>query len=123
MRVTTVCVTDDVYVCSVAGDVGATTSDPLRLELLALTESTGRRVVADLIDVTFLDFHALEILLAAAQRLRTDGGELVVVCDDPRMARMFEVCGATREFRVESSLADVVADLAESPVPLTEGAA
>ena len=97
--------------CSVAGELDADSAETLREELTAVADQGGRHVIADLVDVTFLDSAGLELLLAAAERLKLVGGELVVVCDDPRTLRVFEVTGSGHQFRIEHSLADAVDEL------------
>ena len=111
LRVTTLRIAGGAFVCSVAGELDADSAETLREELTAVADQGGRHVIADLVDVTFLDSAGLELLLAAAERLRLGGGELVVVCDDPRTLRVFDVTGSGHQFRIERSLADAVDEL------------
>jgi anti-sigma B factor antagonist len=98
-------------VCSAAGELDADSAEMLREELTAVAEQGGRHVIADLVDVTFLDSAGLELLLAAAERFRLGGGQLVVVCDDPRTLRVFDVTGSGHQFRIQRSLAAAVDEL------------
>jgi anti-sigma B factor antagonist len=112
IRVTTLRIAGGAYVCSVAGELDADSSETLRKELMAVADLGGRHVVADLVDVTSLDSAGLELLLTTSDRLKLEGGELVVVCDDPRTLRVFDVTGSGHQFRIERSLADAVDELA-----------
>ena len=111
IRLTTVRIRNDAYVCSVAGELHAGSTETLGAELEAVRGLGGRHVILDLVDVTHLDVAALELLLAVATRLRPWGGTLVVVTDDPRKRRLFDVTGSATQFQVEPSLAGAVHDL------------
>ena len=112
IRVTTLRIAGGAYVCSVAGELDADSAETLREELMAVADQGGRHVIADLVDVPFLDSAALELLLTTSERLKLGGGELVVVCDDPRTLRVFDVTGSGHHFRIERSLAHAVDELA-----------
>jgi anti-sigma B factor antagonist len=65
-------------------------------------------MIVDLGQVPFLDSTILGVLLQAARKLRADGGEVVVVSDDPRVLRTFEISGLSSQFRFEPTLAAAV---------------
>jgi anti-sigma B factor antagonist len=111
IRVTTLRIAGGAYVCSVAGELDADSAETLREELTTVADQGGRHVIADLVDVTFLDSAGLELLFTTSDRLKHGGGELVVVCDDPRTLRVFEVTGSGHHFRISRSLADAVDEL------------
>ena len=106
----------DSYVVSVSGELDLATADPVEAELRAAWDAGGRRIVVDLVGLTFLDSVGLAILTKEAKRARADGGEFVVVSDDPRIVRVFEITGLDRFFRIERSLAEAVAELTSPPV-------
>jgi anti-sigma B factor antagonist len=112
IRVTTVHVSSDAYVCSVAGELDADSVDELRRELELTAAGSCRRLVLDLVDVTRLDSAGLGLLLAISDRLKRDDGELIVVSDDPRTLRLLDVTGLRRQFRLEQTLADAMDALA-----------
>jgi anti-sigma B factor antagonist len=60
--------------------------------------------VVDLLRVTFLDSTALGVLVGAAKRVRAGGGSIVLVSDDPRTLRVFEITGLGGIFTLERSL-------------------
>ena len=108
---TTTQVGADAYVVSVSGELDVATAGRLREELDLTAERDARRVIVDLIGLTFIDSVALGVLTEGAQRLRTDGGVCVVVSQDPRILRVFQITGLDRIFRIERSLAEAVEEV------------
>jgi anti-sigma B factor antagonist len=113
IRLTTIRISADAYVCSVVGELDVHTVGELGDELAAICKQGGLHVIADLVGVTFIDTAALGLLLKTADRLKEGGGSLVVVSDDPRTLRIFEVTGSSGLFRIERTLANAVNDFAE----------
>jgi anti-sigma B factor antagonist len=105
---TTLRLADGAYVCTLAGELDVYSSDALRDELEAIAERDVPHLIIDLIGVTFIDSAGLGLLLSTAERLKAEGGELVVVSDDPRALRLFAITGSDRMFRVERRLATAV---------------
>jgi anti-sigma B factor antagonist len=101
----------DAFVVSVAGELDLATVDRLREELDRTAEHDARRVIVDLIGLTFIDSVALGVLTEGARRLRANGGVCVVVSQDPRILRVFEITGLDRIFRIERSLAEAVEEV------------
>ena len=56
----------------------------------------------------FIDSTILGVLLKASRRARDEGGTLVLVSDDPRITRAFEITGLLGQFTFERSLAAAV---------------
>lgn len=69
-----------------------------------LTRSHGDTVSVDLDGVTALDDAGLGLLLGAAGRARTAGGDLVLVCTEPRLRDRFELTGLARAVEVRDRL-------------------
>lgn len=101
----------DSYVLALAGELDIGTSDRFEQELDSLLENGARRLVVDLLGITFLGSVGLGLLTRAAKRTRAIGGECVVVSDDPRVIRVFEITGLDRIFRIERSLMEAVSQL------------
>jgi anti-sigma B factor antagonist len=101
----------DAFVVSIAGELDVATAERLREELDLTAERGARRVIVDLIGLTFIDSVALGVLTAGARRLRKEGGVFVIVSQDPRILRVFEITGLDRVFRIERSLAEAVEEL------------
>ena len=111
LTVTTARFGADSYVVALAGELDIATSDQLATELNGVLDRGARRLVVDLLGVTFLGSVGLGLLTAAAKRARALGGECIVVSDDPRIVRVFEITGLDRVFRIERSLMEAVEQL------------
>jgi anti-sigma B factor antagonist len=98
----------DAYIVTAAGELDLHTAPRLDDELAALTARHAAKIIVDLADVPFIDSTALGVLVAAAKRARTDGSLLILVTNDPRTLRVFEVTGLDRTFNLERSLPDAV---------------
>jgi anti-sigma B factor antagonist len=94
----------DVYVVTAAGELDLYGADSLRAELDRVEADGAARLIVDLLRVTFLDSSALGVLVACSKRLQPGGGKVVLVTDDPRTLRVFEVTGLDRVFALERSL-------------------
>jgi len=80
-------------VVMVAGEVELANVPQLRGELLRACDAGCPCVVVDLTHVTFIDSTGIGVLVGALKRARERGGELVLVCPQPRVRRIFEITG------------------------------
>ena len=108
VRATTAQIGGDAYVVSVSGELDIATAGRFADELERTAERDARRVIVDLVGLTFIDSVALGVLTEEARRLRASGGTCIVVSQDPRILRVFEITGLDRIFRIERSLAEAV---------------
>jgi anti-sigma B factor antagonist len=108
VRATTAQIGADAYVVSVTGELDIATVDRLSGELERTSKRGARRVIVDLVGLTFIDSVSLGVLTEEARRLRADGGTCVVVSQDPRILRVFEITGLHRIFKIERSLAEAI---------------
>lgn len=106
-RVITAQIGADAFVVSAAGELDLASREALDRELAAALDRGCRRLIVDLTGVTFIDSAAMGALVLNARRLPDDGG-CVVVTDDPRILRVFEITGLDRTFEIERSLAEGV---------------
>jgi anti-sigma B factor antagonist len=111
LRLTTARFGDDSYVLSLTGELDISTSDRFEKELDTLLNAGARRLVVDLLGITFLGSVGLGLLTSAAKRTRAAGGECILVSDDPRVLRVFKITGLDRVFRIERSLMEAVSGL------------
>jgi anti-sigma B factor antagonist len=98
----------DAFVVSVSGELDMATAGRFAQEFERTAERGARRVIVDLVGLTFIDSVALGVLTEEARRLRAAGGTCIVVSQDPRILRVFEITGLDRIFRIERSLAEAV---------------
>lgn len=82
--------------------------EPLRERLADVIENGARRVLVDLMGVTFVESSSLGVLVDAAKALRSVGGTMVLVADDVRVTRTLEISGLDEFFHVESSLPEAI---------------
>src|SRR5215204_5054702 len=80
-------------VVSVYGELDVATSPTLRERLISLVGKGSARLVLDLEGVDFLDSTGLGTIISALKRARTHGGDMRLVCTQPRIKRLFEITG------------------------------
>ncbi len=110
--------TDSSYVVTLSGEADVLAAPHLRRHLIDIVDCGASEVIVDLLQVPFLDSTILGVLLASARLLRSGGGDMVLVSDDPRALRTFEISGLVSNFRFERTLADAVGhafDVAVTP--------
>ena len=97
-------------VITVAGEVDIATAPQLGHHLAALAGS-GRPVIADLDQVSFIDAAGLRVLAAAARQAADSGGSLHVVSARYQVRRVFALTGLDRQIPLARTLAGVLAGL------------
>jgi anti-sigma B factor antagonist len=101
----------DSFVVAAGGELDLHTSERLRDTLADVLELGGRRILVDLTGTSFMDSAGLGVLVGAAKALRSTGGQMVLVADDPRVTRVIEITGLEQVFRLASSLPEAVQEL------------
>ncbi len=103
LRVTEEDVDDQTHVLALRGELDVATvprlADPLR-EAIAAGKTA---VVIDLGELTFLDSTGLMVLLNGLRRVVRQGGNLVIVCTNPTVLRLFDITGTATTFTVVDS--------------------
>lgn len=107
---------DGIFVVGLTGEVDLYTAPELKSELLRLVAEEPNRIVVDLSGATFVDSTTLGVLLGAVKRLRTIGGELVIVCSDLNIRRILSITLLDRAFTIYDKLDDALGTAAEAPV-------
>ena len=95
-------------VVSLVGEADLTCSE-LREALTAEVARKPRLIAVDLSSLTFIDSGALQMIVAAYQVLRRDGGTVVLVSPPPAVARVLELTGISEMLPVCSSLEEAAA--------------
>jgi anti-sigma B factor antagonist len=91
---------DGQYVISLSGEVDLYTAPEFKQQLLEVIEQGGRDVIVDLSNTTFIDSTTLGVLVGGVKRLRTNEGQLSLVCSDRNITKIFEITGLDRVFTI-----------------------
>ncbi len=97
-------------VVAVRGEVDIATAPKLREKLVELASQGAQKVVVDLEGVDFLDSTGLGVLVGGLKRLRSHDGDLLLVCTQSRILKVFEITGLTKVFSIYESVDAAVAD-------------
>ncbi len=108
-RLTTAQLTKNTQIISLYGEIDLWRLPELQEALEAAVAEPGKKVIVDLKAATFVDSSVLGALSLAWKRLHARDGELVVVCDHPRVVRVFKITGLDGMFRFERSVQEAFA--------------
>jgi anti-sigma B factor antagonist len=97
-------------VLTIKGEVDVYSAPRLREKLVELVSEGHRQIVADLEGVDFLDSTGLGVLVGGLKRLRSNDGDLRLVCSQPRIVKVFEITGLTTVFRIAATVDEATAD-------------
>ena len=105
---------DDAYVISLAGEVDLYTAPEFKQQLLDVISQGGKNVIVDFSNTTFIDSTTLGVLVGGVKRLRTNDGQLSLVCSDRNITKIFEITGLDRVFTIYPSREEAVANAGSS---------
>src|SRR2546427_5081018 len=108
---------DTAYVISVAGEVDLYTAPEFKQQLLEVITQGARQVVVDFTDTTFIDSTTLGVLVGGIKRLRTNDGELSLVCNDRNITKIFEITGLDRVFSIYPTRDEALLQVGTSSQP------
>ena len=80
-------------VLSAAGELDIASAPELRERVTAALDAGIRRLVIDLLDVSFMDSVALAVLVQASRRLDPDGRMAIVIAPGSYTRLIFEAAG------------------------------
>ena len=103
---------DDAYVISLAGEVDLYTAPEFKAQLLDVIGKGAKQVIVDFTDTTFIDSTTLGVLVGGVKRLRTNDGELSLVCSDRNITKIFEITGLDRVFAIHPTRTEAVEQIA-----------
>ena len=90
-------------VVTLSGDADLYAAANVERELVRLVDDGRHSIVVDLTDATFIDSTMLRVLLNVSKRLRPGGGELLVVCHEHNIRKIFEITLLDRVFTIFES--------------------
>ena len=102
---------DASYVISLAGEVDLYTAPEFKQQLLEVIGQGARHVVVDFSDTTFIDSTTLGVLVGGVKRLRTNEGQLSLVCSDRNITKIFEITGLDKVFEIYATRDEAVSAL------------
>ena len=105
---------DDAYVISLAGEVDLYTAPEFKQQLLDVISQGGKNVIVDFSDTTFIDSTTLGVLVGGVKRLRTNEGQLSLVCSDRNITKIFEITGLDRVFTIYATRDEAIDQLKTS---------
>jgi anti-sigma B factor antagonist len=94
---------DDTYVISLAGEVDLYTAPEFKQQLLQVISDGAKNVIVDFSDTTFIDSTTLGVLVGGVKRLRSNEGQLSIVCSDRNITKIFEITGLDRVFTIHGT--------------------
>jgi anti-sigma B factor antagonist len=98
----------DSYVIGLAGEVDLYTAPEFKQQLLEVISQGARNVVVDFSDTTFIDSTTLGVLVGGVKRLRSNDGQLALVCSDRNITKIFEITGLDRVFTIYGTRTEAV---------------
>ena len=108
---------DDSYVISLAGEVDLYTAPEFKQQLLDVIGKGAKNVIVDFSNTTFIDSTTLGVLVGGVKRLRTNDGQLSLVCSDRNIKKIFEITGLDRVFTIYPTRVEAVEQLNVSSRP------
>ncbi len=108
---------DDAYVISLAGEVDLYTAPEFKQQLLEVIGQGGKEVIVDFSDTTFIDSTTLGVLVGGVKRLRTNEGQLSLVCSDRNITKIFEITGLDRVFTIYPTRDEAVSNVKSADKP------
>jgi anti-sigma B factor antagonist len=101
----------DTYVISLVGEVDLYTAPEFKQQLLEVIGQGAKEVVVDFTDTTFIDSTTLGVLVGGVKRLRSNEGQLSLVCSDRNITKIFEITGLDKVFTIYPTRDDALAGI------------
>ena len=101
---------DDAYVISLAGEVDLYTAPEFKQQLLEVIGQGGKQVIVDF-------STTLGVLVGGVKRLRTNDGQLSLVCSDRNITKIFEITGLDRVFAIHATRDEAISKLDAASQP------
>jgi anti-sigma B factor antagonist len=108
---------DNSYVIALTGEVDLYTAPEFKQQLLDVIGQGAKEVVVDFSDTTFIDSTTLGVLVGGVKRLRTNDGQLSLVCSDRNITKIFEITGLDRVFTIYASRDEAISAMGSATQP------
>src|SRR4030095_14847826 len=108
---------DDAYVIGLAGEVDLYTAPEIKQQLLEVIGQGGEERTVDVSDTTFIDATTRGVLVGGVKRLRTNDGQLSLVCSDRNITKIFEITGLDRVFTIYGTREEAISALGSATQP------
>jgi anti-sigma B factor antagonist len=108
---------DNSYVIALAGEVDLYTAPEFKQQLLEVIGQGAKDVVVDFSDTTFIDSTTLGVLVGGVKRLRTNEGQLSLVCSDRNITKIFEITGLDRVFTIYTNREEALSAIGSATQP------
>jgi anti-sigma B factor antagonist len=104
-------------VIALAGEVDLYTAPEFKQQLLDVIAKGGKEVIVDFSNTTFIDSTTLGVLVGGVKRLRTNDGQLSLVCSDRNITKIFEITGLDRVFTIYPTRNEALSQVGTSSQP------
>jgi len=101
----------DRTVLEVGGEIDVYTAPKLRERLVELVAQGHYIIIVDMTKVEFLDSTGLGVLVGGLKRVRSHDGQLVLVCNQERIYKIFRITGLTKVFPIYDSVEEALQDI------------
>jgi anti-sigma B factor antagonist len=101
----------DSFVISLSGEVDLYTAPEFKQQLLEVIGQGAKEVVVDFTSTTFIDSTTLGVLVGGVKRLRSNDGQLALVCSDRNITKIFEITGLDRVFTIYPTRDEAISKL------------
>jgi anti-sigma B factor antagonist len=108
---------DDAYVILLAGEVDLYTAPEFKQQLLEVIGQGGKQVIVDFTNTTFIDSTTLGVLVGGVKRLRTNEGQLSLICSDRNITKIFEITGLDRVFTIYPTRDEALSNVKSADKP------
>jgi anti-sigma B factor antagonist len=95
-------------VLAVAGEIDVATAPSLRARLVELVGQGKVKLIVDLEKVDFLDSTGLGVLISVVKRVRSEAGDLALVCTREQILTVLEITGLTTVFAIHKTLSEAL---------------
>ena len=94
---------DATSVIELSGEVDLYTAPEFKKHMLAEIERGVGILIIDFSETTFIDSTTLGVLVGGVKRMRPSGGQLLLVCNDRNITKIFEITGLHRVFEIHAT--------------------